>query len=197
MLAIRGFSSSMAQAFLDFVPPWETVVPVERGAGNCTASRHLFCQGLLVPKPLGMQTKDDITESFEANCASTVRQCNIILATNPKARICVIGSESGFQWSFDDVYAASKAALHRYVETKRLRSGDQQLVCVAPSIIEDSNMTSHRADTDNLERRRVEHPKGRFLRMSEVCRMIHFLLYVDEGYTTNTVIRMNGGGHIR
>jgi hypothetical protein len=55
-------------------------------------------------------------------------------------------------------------------------------------------MTLRRDDTENLERRREEHPKKRFLTSLEVAKMVHHLLYVDEGYTTGTVIRMNGGG---
>jgi NAD(P)-dependent dehydrogenase (short-subunit alcohol dehydrogenase family) len=192
MLAIRGFSSSLAQAFIEFVPPWETVEPVERGAGNCTASRHLFCQGMITPRPVGQQTKLEWADSMAANCLDVIRQCDLILATNPKARIVVMGSESGYSGSFDGTYAAAKAGLHKYVETKALRP-DQQLVAVAPTIIEDSGMTKRRDDKVNLDNRRAQHPKRRFLAMSEVCRMIHFLLYVDDGYTTGTVIRMHGG----
>ena len=188
----------MAQHFLDFLPPWEQAVPVERGACNTNADRHLFAQGLLTPKTIGQQSGDELAASFIANAASTIRQCDLILATNDKARICVIGSESGFSWSFDGAYAASKAALHRYVETKRLPYPKrQQLICVAPSIIGDSGMTRRREDMANLRQREAEHPKGRFVTMSEVCRLIHHVLYVDDGYLTGAVIRMNGGSHCR
>jgi NAD(P)-dependent dehydrogenase (short-subunit alcohol dehydrogenase family) len=71
----------------------------------------------------------------------------------------------------------------------------QQIVCVSPGIIEDAGMTVRREDRVNLARRRDMHPKRRFLRAIEVARMIHFLLYVDEGYTSGVVIRMNGGAH--
>jgi NAD(P)-dependent dehydrogenase (short-subunit alcohol dehydrogenase family) len=150
-----------------------------------------------MPKTIGQQTREETTTSFEANFAMVARQCDLILATNDKARICVIGSESGFSWSFDGVYAASKAAVHRYVETKRLRTPYQQLICIAPSIVGDLGMTSRRTDAANLERRKLEHPKQRFLTAAEVCQLIHFALYVDDGYLTNTVIRLNGGAHAR
>ena len=56
-------------------------------------------------------------------------------------------------------------------------------------------MTERRQDVENLQHRQEKHPKRRFLEAAEVARMIHFLLYVDEGYTTGVVIRMNGGEH--
>lgn len=196
MIAIRGYGSRLAQHLIGFLPNWEQAVPVERGACNTTAERHLFCQGQLLPKTVGQQTRNEIAESFEANFAMVVRQCDLIIATNDKARICVIGSESGYSGSFDGAYAGAKAALHRYVETKKLRTPHQQLICIAPSIIGDSGMTTRRTDTGNLAKRKAEHPKGRFLNCSEVCRLIHFALYVDEGYLTNTVIRLNGGQHL-
>lgn len=193
MIAIRGFGSRLAQAFIGFVPNWEEAVPVERGACNTAAERHLFCQGVLTPKTIREQTAEERAESFEANFATVARQCDLIIATNDKARICVIGSESGFSWSYDGAYAASKAAVHAYVETKRLRTPSQQLICIAPSIIGDAGMTLRREDRTNLASHEAAHPKGRFLNCSEVCRLIYHALYVDQGYLTGTVIRMNGG----
>lgn len=193
MLAIRGWSSSMAQHMLGFLPHWEQAVPVERGECNTEADRHLFCNGLIGTAPASKIGQGDRMRLFEANCGMVMHQCDRILSINDKARIVVIGSDSAFKGSHDDTYGAAKAGLHHYVETKRLRTPGQQLVCVAPSIIEDSRMTQNREDRDNLIRRREAHPKKRFLTMSEVCRMIEFLLYTDEGYTSGCVIRMNGG----
>ena len=69
----------------------------------------------------------------------------------------------------------------------------QQLVAVAPSIIEDSGMTKVRTDHENLAARCQANPKGRFLKAIEVARLVRFLLYDDKGYINNTVIEMNGG----
>lgn len=196
MIAIRGYSSSLAQALIPLLPEDERVHVVERGASNTTAQRHLFAQGVIYPKSLGQMTDFEKLDSWNANAGMTIAQCNMILATNEEARICVIGSESAFSWSFDDCYASSKAALHRYVETKKLKPR-QQLICIAPTIIEDSRMTRARDDLENLSRRRDDHPKKRFLSMGEVVRTVHFFLYVDRGYTTGVVIRINGGMHTK
>lgn len=197
MIAIHGIASRLAQAVLPLLPESEEVIPVERGANRADADRHLFCRGLLRPATILAQTREEIAESFIANAAQTIAKCDTILAVNGTARICVIGSESGFSWSYDGAYAASKAALHRYVETKKLRTPWQQLVCIAPGIVEDAGMTLRRTDEKRLEERKQAHPKQRFLTCAEVARLIHYCLYVDQGYLTGQILRFNGGEHIR
>jgi NAD(P)-dependent dehydrogenase (short-subunit alcohol dehydrogenase family) len=196
VIYVRGAQSAIAQE-LDAMCH---VVPVERGEQMpISGDRYLFCAGLIRQKRIEDQTEAEIYETLKVNSISVIAECSRLLATNPKARICVIGSESAFKGSFDGAYASAKAALHRYVETKRLPFPDQQLVCVAPTCIVNTGMNRQRnADgVKALEARRLEHPKQRWLQPIEVARMVHFLLCVDQGYTTNTVIRMNGGEHCR
>lgn len=196
MLLISGWGSKITQELLPLLPEGEwrarfdlDVMPLVA----LDATRFLFCAGILRPKSIIEQTEVEIAASFLTNCGFVIRACEAILAVNEKARICVVGSESAYLGSFDGTYAAAKAGLHHYVESVSLKPG-QQLVCVSPGIIEDAGMTMRREDRGALARRRDMHPKRRFLKAIEVARMIHFLLYVDEGYTSGTVIRMNGGG---
>lgn len=196
MLAVTGIRSKIMQELCGLLPEGEEVVRLdsERPAREAImADRYFLCAGVLRPIPLKDQYPEEIAESLQVNLIRPMQLCDEILARNERARIVVMGSESGYSWSYDGAYAAAKAALHRYVETKKL-GPHQQLVCVAPSIIGDAGMTERREDKDNLARREREHPKGRFLRAIEVARLVHFLLYVDEGYVSNTVVRMNGGG---
>jgi NAD(P)-dependent dehydrogenase (short-subunit alcohol dehydrogenase family) len=195
MLAVTGYRSKIVSELRQLLPKDEEVVPIERASYApplIGCERYLLCAGLLRPRPLLDQTPAQSAESLHVNCIRPIQLCDHIFENNARARICVVGSESGFTWSHDGAYAGAKAALHRYVETKRLKP-EQQLVCVAPSIIEDCSMTLCREDTENLEKRRRESPKQRFLRAEEVARTIHFLLYTDQGYITGQVIRMNGG----
>ncbi|MFS2208487.1 hypothetical protein, partial [Variovorax sp. Varisp36] len=62
---------------------------------------------------------------------------------------------------------------------------------MAPGIIGDAGMTLRRADKHNLMARQMAHRKRRFIEAIEVARLIHFLLYVDQGYLSGIVIRMN------
>lgn len=195
MLAVTGYNSRIVQELIEIVPGDDqipAIMSMERPDDTPIVTRYVLCAGVLRSKPLSEQSLDEITESVLVNGIWPMQLCDRILHYNDHARICIIGSESGYTWSHDGTYAAAKAALHRYVETKKLKPG-QQLVCVAPSIVGDAGMTLRRTDTENLDRRRQENPKRRFLKAVEVARMVHFLLYVDEGYTTGTVIRMNGG----
>lgn len=192
---VRGARSAIAQE-LDAMCH---AVPVDRGEQMpISGERYLFCAGLIRQKPIAEQTEAEITETMMVNAISVIRECERLLAVNPKARICVIGSESAFKGSFDGAYAAAKAALHRYVETKRLQSPDQQLVCVAPTHILNTGMCNRRnADgVELMEKRRLEHQKQRWLQPIEVARLVHFLLCQDQGYLTNIVIRMNGGQNL-
>lgn len=198
VLAVTGRGTTIVKCLERLLPAGETIARWpwrDGGPGEdalAMAARHVLAGGLLHGKRIAEQSPDEIRESLHANLLRPVLLCEAILARNPAARICVVGSESGFKGSHDTTYALAKAALHAYVETRRI-SGEQQLVCVAPSIIWDSGMTRRRGDRDELAARAAAHPKGRFLMAEEVARMIRFLLYEDKGCTTNTVVRMNGG----
>lgn len=197
-IAIRGMGSAIAQRLVKLLPAEERVIEVARDAFpplvNC--ERFVFCQGVLRDSKITAQSDDDLAESFQVNAAYTIKACDNILASNPRARICVIGSESGYTWSHDGSYAASKAAVQAYVGAKPLRSPGQQLVAIAPYVVADTEMTRRRADHERLAARVQWCPKRRFLEAVEVARLIHFLLYVDQGYISNTTVRMNGGAHI-
>lgn len=192
MIAVRGAGSAIAQSLAKLTP----INPVPRNEKMPDdATRYLFCAGLLHQKPIEHQFDSEVADTFMVNTVSVMRECDRLIEINPRARICVIGSEAAYTWSFDGVYAAAKAALHRYVETKKLNSPDQQLVCVSPTIISDSGMTKARnaAGRAAMKERGLKHPKKRWLESIEVARMVHFLLCVDRGYTTGVIIRMNGG----
>lgn len=196
MLLVRGINSTISQALLKHVDGRDTVCAIPRdGPVPAYADRYVFCAGLLRAKTLAEQTPEEIAESYAVNCTDIIRTCDALFAYNERARVCVIGSESAYTWSYDGAYAGAKAALHSYVETKRLPCPGQQLVCVSPSIIEDAGMTTRRLDVDRLDKRRAAHPKKRFLTSAEIARVVYFLLYEDSGYICNHVVRVNGGEH--
>ena len=192
-ICITGWRSKIAEEFRALLPDHEKTIwgkPAEPDFP--TADRYLFCHGLMRPTSMEDQTQEERDEGWLVNFISTATQCDWIIAGNPSARICIIGSESAFRDSFDGTYAVSKQAIHSYVRSKRLRSPGQQLVAISPGIIEDCGMTTRRHDLKNLGRRRDAHPKGRFLMAREVASLAHHLLYENE-YISGTVIRMHGG----
>jgi NAD(P)-dependent dehydrogenase (short-subunit alcohol dehydrogenase family) len=139
----------------------------------------------------------EIKQSFFINAGWIIQDIERLLDNNRYARICVIGSESGYKWSYDGAYAASKAALHRFIETKRLKYPMQQLVGIAPSCIEDSPSIQNRTEDGKkaLVERVKNHPKKRWLTAMEVAQAVNYMMFIDQGYTSGVVLRMNGGEH--
>jgi NAD(P)-dependent dehydrogenase (short-subunit alcohol dehydrogenase family) len=193
MIAIRGAGSKIACELLPLISDAVEAIPRDRDM-PVSADRHLFCAGLLRAKSPDQMTRAEIEESYAVNLWRVTDDCERIFSANERARVCVIGSESAYRGSYDGVYADAKRVLHRYVEQKRLRPG-QQLVCISPTVIEDAGQCVRRLDQWRVDERRAAHPKGRLLKAAEVARLVHFLLYQDAGFITGVVIRMNGGEH--
>jgi hypothetical protein len=141
-VVITGIKSTIAVEFIKLLND-ETVhgIRVEDMYKHTQADKYLFCQGFLVPKTSDEQTKLEKEKSYYINYDSIALSIANIINCNPKARICVIGSESGYRGSYDDSYAKYKKWLHKYVEDKKLLTPYQQLVGISPTIIEDSKMT--------------------------------------------------------
>lgn len=193
MLGITGYRSAISKALIELLPEGEDVEHAAPDFLPLTCDRYFLASGYLAGRSLETISDKDTVETWRANFYDIARLCDKIIARNARARICVIGSESGISGSFDGAYAGAKAALHQYVENKRLEHPGQQLVAIAPTIIWDSGMTQRRPDLDRVAERGRARRLGRWLAASEVAALAHFLLYVDRGYVTNTVVRIHGG----
>lgn len=191
-VVITGIKTTIAKEFEQFTDDEVTGIRTEDIGEHLDADRYLFCHGLLYSKTSLFQTEEERAASMYANYTSVVDCVDRIVATNQRARICIVGSHSGYKGSYDDTYALTKALIHQYIERKVLTSPAQQLVGVAPSIIEDSGMTTRRTDLDNLDATREQHPMKRFLTAKEVAEMAYYLLY-HQPYVNRTVVRMHGG----
>ncbi len=210
-LAVTGGRTSIVQGLLALVPE-EDVVTIGRqdddtirldlaAEFDATAvpvdvERYVLASGLLFPKTLAEQDFEETARSLAVNLTSVVRIVEHLLTNNPRARIAIVSSESS-RGSYDTTYFLAKVALDAYVEGRRLRAPGQQLVAVSPTIIMDSGMTQRRHDLDSVAERARRTPKGRLLRSDEVSRLLHYVLYVDEGTLTNTVIHLNCGEFAR
>lgn len=189
MIGVVGQSSRIAT---EFAAINTDCTGMRLGAYNSQCDRFLVCSGLLVGQSIRTISPANCSSTFAVNFAEVAAWCDSLLELIPHARICLVGSESGYAGSFDMAYAGAKAALHLYVETKRLQP-DQQLVAISPGIISDAGMTTRRTDTDNLAKRQTAHPKGRFVTSREVASLASWLLGPDGEYVSGTVVRMNGG----
>lgn len=206
-LAVTGARTSIVEGLLALVPAEPTVtigrrdddtIQIDLAADfDVTAvpvdvERYVLAAGILYPKPLWQQDFAETARSLAVNLTSVIRICEHVLTNNPRARIAIVSSESS-RGSYDTTYFLSKVALDAYVERRRLSAPEQQLVAVSPTIVMDSGMTQRRDDLDAVAERARKTPKGRFLRAGEVSRLLHYVLYEDDGTLTNTVIHVNGG----
>lgn len=158
---------------------------------------YIFCNGILYPKRINSQSSYEIYRSLSINLISIVRLCDYILENNDKAKIIIIGSESGKKGSFDTTYFLSKAAMKKYVEERHINFASQQLLLISPSVISDSGMTLRRADRNNLDKNMKDHPKGRFLTVGEFSDFVCSIVNNRLDYITNTEIEINGGKFAR
>lgn len=156
--------------------------------------RIVIAHAIFETTPFLSRIQSDLEHEFAVNCLSVVRLCELAMKINPRVRICIIGSSSATKGSWDIAYWLSKAALHSYVRERQLSPG-QQLVCVAPSGVE-CGMTLRRPGNE-IELLKQSHPKRRLVTAREVASMIHYLLFSDASYVTNTVVEMNGGRFAR
>ncbi|MBA6342128.1 SDR family oxidoreductase [Colwellia sp. MB02u-10] len=154
---------------------------------------YVFNLGYLQPKRIKDQSSSNIIKSLSINALFTIKSCEYIFDNNPKARIFIIGSESGKKGSFDTSYFLAKSMLRSYTKERKLSFEDQQLLLVSPSTIEDGKMTSSRSDTETLETYKQIHPKRRFLDSSEVSQLLFDLIKNPSTYLCNTEIELNGG----
>ena len=135
----------------------------------------------------------DITNQICLNLTSTIKICEIALNSNPKARIVILGSESGLKGSYDIIYALTKSSIHKYVEERKIKYKDQQLLCLAPSTISDGKMTLKRKDKKNVKNSININPKKRGIKSKEISIFIYKLLFEITDYVSNTTIHINGG----
>jgi NAD(P)-dependent dehydrogenase (short-subunit alcohol dehydrogenase family) len=194
-VVITGIKTTIAQEFVNMLKG-ETVHGVRvEDINPYQSNRYLFCQGYMIPKRRADQTDEEIAKSRYINYSSISKAIDDILNVNDDARICVIGSNSAFDGSYDDSYALNKKRIHDYVCSKKLTGAGQQIVAIAPTVVEDAGMTYRRADTKNLKNRRRQTRMGRFIYAREVAALAYHLLY-EQPYISNTVIRMDGGNHV-
>ena len=157
------------------------------------SDRIFLCHSILSDKEHLLKNDNEIHKQLNINLLSKIKICEISLKYNPKARIFIIGSESGLKGSYDIVYGLSKASINKYVEERKIFNKGQQLICIAPSTIIDGKMTLKRKDIKNVHKSVKNNPKRRGLYSKEISKLIYDLSFNNTDYLTNTVINVNGG----
>ena len=195
MIGIAGHRTTIAEEFVRLLADGTETIADRLAELPLDLDRYLICTGYLAGKSLEAISLEEARRTWEKNFMEPARFCDRLFRVNHRARVCIIGSESGCRGSYDMAYAGSKAALHLYVETKRLEHPGQQLVAIAPTIIWDSGMTQRRNDLEALEARAGATQHGRWLTAREVAAQAVQALCVATPFLSNTVIRL--GANVR
>jgi NAD(P)-dependent dehydrogenase (short-subunit alcohol dehydrogenase family) len=197
VLAVTGFRTSIVRALTA-----RTGEPVERIHADLAnpatgflwppgCDRFVLAAGILYPRQIFNLTSQEISDGLAVNLTNVMRLCEMILHTVQTARIVVIGSLSGRDGSFDQLYATAKAGVHLYVKT-RLVQPPQLLACVAPTIVSDAGMTLRRADYPAVLSRRPS------VTSFQVAEMVAAMLYAEPAdleRINNSVKYMEGTGN--
>jgi NAD(P)-dependent dehydrogenase (short-subunit alcohol dehydrogenase family) len=194
ILGVSGDTSVIAQKYIEMYAAMGDVDVVTRRNPRdlpVGCDDYLICNGSLYGSKIPDLTQEQIDEVNRVNYSDIAIACDIIFDSNPLAKICIVGSISGEQGSYDMAYAGAKAALHLYVRTKRLKHPAQNLVCVAPWFIQDAKMTTKRPDFGQMLERGKKRRVGRWALSREVARIARFAM--NEHLLCNTVIEAKGG----
>lgn len=160
-------------------------------------NKILLLQSVISPNRFLKRKSSDIQNQISINLLSVIKICEIALQYNKRVKIIILGSESGIKGSFDIVYALTKASIHKYVEERKIKFSGQQLLCIAPSTIIDSDMTIKRKDKFNVAKSIKNNPKKRGILSKEVSNLIYSLFFEQTDYLTNTIIKLDGGKFAR
>lgn len=153
------------------------------------AERYVLAAGVLNGKRLAEQSPLEIETCLAVNLVQTMHICELAFRFNPAARICIVGSMSGVEGGYDELYSVSKAAIHAYVAHRGSRiEPPAQLAVAIPPIISDAGMTRRRADrTKVLETR----PSVTSRRVAE---LVHDILW---NYDPPISCSVSLGGYLR
>ena len=158
-----------------------------------SADKILLLQSIISSNKFIKRKQKEILHQVSINLISIIKICEIALEKNKNVKIIVLGSESGIKGSYDIIYGLMKTSLHKYVEERRINYPNQQLVCISPSTIIDSRLTSKRKDKKNILKSVANNPKKRGIMSIEIAELIYNIFYKTTDYLTNTVIRVDGG----
>jgi len=158
---------------------------------------YVISLGLLYSKRISEQTQSERVLSVNVNLLAPVLISEMLLEKSERARIVILGSESGLKGSYDTTYFLTKAALSAYVRERQISYPSQTLNMISPSLIIDSKMTQSRSDLPNVFERLKSHPKKRGAYSGEVAKIIAFLIKGGDSYLSNEEIAINGGKFAR
>lgn len=163
----------------------------------CEVDVLIFCIGKLYGKALGDYLQDEIYDSFDSNVITVAKSYQLFSpALSNNASVIFLSSIAASAGSYDEVYSASKSALHGLTKSLARKSPNGIRVnCIAPGLIADSAM-SHKFTNKEIEKHRVETPIKRLVSKEEIARIIFDVCQPHWSSLNGHILNINGGRYV-
>lgn len=154
--------------------------------------------GIMLSKSLPESCFEDIENMVKVNLiAPTYLVSQIIPKLTDKGLIIMIGSQSAYKGSYDDLYAITKAGIHGLVGSLAPKlAPEKRIINIAPGITRGTKMTDRRSE-DDLANATSRVPLNRLAEAKEIAQICMQLTNDSFSYMTGNTVDINGGNHIR
>ncbi|BDW96813.1 putative short chain dehydrogenase/reductase [Thalassospira tepidiphila] len=157
----------------------------------------ILCIGMLPGKDLRHYTDTELSEVFHANAIIAMKVVRDLLDYMRVGGVVLfMGSIAGSAGSYDDAYAASKAALVGLTKSLAKKSSNGvRFNCVAPGLIEGSTMFGGFTE-DEIKRHEQQTPVGKLLMLDDLVRICFDITQPHWSSLNGQVIDINGGRYV-
>lgn len=157
----------------------------------------IFCIGFLPGKEIREYSDDDFFDVLNSNVLLVMKVLRSLSAKiNRDGVVLFMGSIAGSAGSFDEAYAASKAALVGLTKSlaKKSKNG-VRFNCIAPGLIKGSRMFED-FTAEEVERHEQQTPVGKLLALEDLVRICFDISQPHWSSLNGQVIDINGGRYV-
>ena len=154
--------------------------------------------GIMLSKSLPESSFEDIENMVKVNLTAPIYLVSqIIPKLSDNGLIIMIGSQSAYKGSYDDLYAITKAGIHGMVGSLAPKlAPNKRIINIAPGITRGTKMTDRRSE-DDLANATSRVPLNRLAEAKEIAQICLQLTNDTFSYMTGNTVDINGGNHIR
>lgn len=156
-----------------------------------------FCSGILLGKELNLYDDDEIDSVFNINIIGPIKLIKRLKDKfNPKSKILFVGSIARSAGSYDEVYAASKSAIHALVKSIAKKSNNGiNCNCISPGLIENSNMYN-KFSASEINIHKSQTPTGELLNLQDIAKVCFNICQDEWNQLNGQIIDINGGRYV-
>jgi 3-oxoacyl-[acyl-carrier protein] reductase len=157
----------------------------------------IICIGVLPGKSLQHYSDTELSAVFHSNAIVVMKVVRELLDhVRSGGAVLFMGSIAGSAGSYDEAYAASKAALVGLTKSlaKKSKNG-VRFNCIAPGLIDGSRMFEG-FTADEIEKHEQQTPVGKLLALEDLVRICFDITQPHWNSLNGQVIDINGGRYV-